>query len=56
MIEVDASLFKFVSDMKTRVDADSEYNIIKFFTNEFKISWLYRRFFHHPFSCPVLKK
>ncbi|MCK5198578.1 MAG: hypothetical protein KAR21_09520, partial [Spirochaetales bacterium] len=37
---VDEQLYAFVTDLKTRVEADSKYNVIKFFTNEFKISWL----------------
>ncbi|MDA3939161.1 MAG: hypothetical protein PF693_07620 [Spirochaetia bacterium] len=53
--DVDEILYEFVADLKARVDADSEYNIIKFFTNEFKISWLsYPDFFDDPH--PSLKK
>jgi len=52
---VDVELYKFIADLKTRVEAGSEYNIIKFFTNEFKISWLsYPDFFTDPHPC--LKK
>ena len=52
---VDEQLYSFVADLKTRVDAYCEYNIIKFFTNEFKISWLsYPDFFIDPH--PSLKK
>ncbi len=52
---VDVELYKFIADLKTRVEAGSEYNIIKFFTNEFKISWLsYPDFFNVPH--PGLKK
>jgi hypothetical protein len=52
---VDKQLYAFIADLKTRVEAGSEYNIIKFFTNEFKISWLsYPDFFNVPH--PSLKK
>jgi len=37
---VNEQLYTFITDLKTRVEACPEYNIIKFFTNEFKISWL----------------
>ena len=40
---VDKELYEFVSDLKSRVEAGAEYNITKFFTNEFKISWLQTR-------------
>ncbi|MDA3939164.1 MAG: DNA phosphorothioation-associated putative methyltransferase [Spirochaetia bacterium] len=53
--KVDTILYKFVADLKTRADVDSEYNIVKFFTNEFKISFLsYPGFFEEPH--PELKK
>ena len=52
---VDEQLYAFVTDLKTRVEADSKYNVIKFFTNKFKISWLsYPDFFEDPH--PGLKK
>jgi DNA phosphorothioation-associated putative methyltransferase len=52
---VDKQIHKFVADLKTRIDAGAEYNVIKFFTNEFKISWLsYPDFFTDPH--PSLKK
>ncbi len=37
---VSRELYDFVRDLKDRADAGPEYNLIKFFTNEFKISWL----------------
>ncbi len=52
---VDVELYKFIADLKTRVEAGSEYNIIKFFTNEFKISWLSYPAFFTVFH-PALKK
>ncbi len=52
---VDKKLYAFVADLKIRVEAGSEYNIIKFFTNEFKISYLsYPDFLEDPH--PGLKK
>jgi len=52
---VDQHLYAFVADLKIRVEVGSEYNIIKFFTNEFKISYLsYPDFFSEPH--PGLKK
>ncbi|MEA1911983.1 MAG: hypothetical protein U9N32_09995, partial [Spirochaetota bacterium] len=52
---IDLELYKIVTDLKTRAEAGSEYNIIKFFTNEFKISFLsYPDFFTNPH--PSLKK
>ena len=32
---VDNQLYNFIADLKTRIEACPEYNIIKFFTNEF---------------------
>jgi hypothetical protein len=40
LAKVDEALFQFVEELKSKVAADSEYNVIKFFTNEFKISFL----------------
>ena len=40
LAKVDDTLYKFVEELKSKVAADSEYNVIKFFTNEFKISFL----------------
>lgn len=52
---MDEQLYKFVIDLKTRVKADSKYNVIKFFTNEFKISFLLNQdFLEDPH--PGLKK
>ena len=52
---VDNQLYKFIVDLKTRIEAGPEYNIIKFFTNEFKVSWLsYPDFFIEPH--PSLKE
>ena len=34
---VDLKLYSFIADLKTRVEAGSEYNVIKFFTNEFQV-------------------
>ena len=55
LAKVDDKLYRIVEELKTKVNADSEYNVIKFFTNEFKISYLsYPDFFDEPH--PSLKK
>lgn len=55
LAKVDETLYKFVADFKIRVSVGSEYNVIKFFTNEFKISYLsYPDFFSE--THPSLKK
>jgi hypothetical protein len=55
LAKVDDTLYKFVEELKGKVAADSEYNVIKFFTNEFKISFLsYPDFYDEPH--PSLKK
>jgi DNA phosphorothioation-associated putative methyltransferase len=55
LAEADEAAYKFVEDLKSRIEAGPEYNIIKFFTNEFKISYLsYPDFFDVPH--PALKK
>ena len=49
LAKADDTLYKFVKELKGKVAADSEYNVIKFFTNEFKISYLsYPDFFDDP--------
>ncbi len=55
LAKVDETLYRFTQELKGKVAADSEYNVIKFFTNEFKISYLsYPDFFSEPH--PGLKK